>query len=82
LLKINKDDIARWYVPGETVIHLEGTPIGQRLESLFGNFAMGNHPQVELTKLEFNLETMTFSGRFKVVHEQSWGTLDSQLKGL
>ena len=81
-LKINKDDIAKWYIPGRTIIHLEGTPIGQGFESLFGNFAMGNHKQVDLTKLEFDPETMTFSGRVKVIHEQSWGTLDSLLNGL
>jgi hypothetical protein len=81
-LNINKGDIAQWYVPGEAVIHLEGTPIGQRFEKLFSNLALGNHPRCELTKLEFDLETMTFTGRVKVVHEQSWGTLDGILKGL
>ena len=32
--------------------------------------------------LEFDLETMTFTGRVKLVHEHSWGTLAGILKGL
>jgi hypothetical protein len=81
-LNITADDIAQWYVPGEPVIHLEGTPIGRRFESLFGNVAIGNQGHVEWIELTFDLETMTFSGKLKAVHEHSWGTLASILKDL
>ena len=72
-LAIKKEDLAKWYVPGSPIIRLEGTPLGLRFKSFFSGIGLGNKGRAELVNLEFNVETFTFTGRAKVIHEHSWG---------
>lgn len=74
-LRIKKADLEPWYRPGIPMIRLEGTPLGLRFKDFFTKIAQGNQGRSELVELEFNVETFTFTGKVKVIHEHSWGKL-------
>ena len=81
-LGITKDDLARYYRPGQSLIRLEGTPIAQRLGGILRGAALGNEGNSRLASLTFDLESFAFSGRVDVTHKHVWGSLSEVFSGV
>lgn len=78
-LGVTESTLRPYFIPGSQLIDLRGSPIATQVEALFRGAAIGSRGRVEVDALELDLRTYRMSGRLRVVHEDSWGTLETLL---
>ncbi len=76
-LGVDEAGLRPYFVPGSQLIDLRGSAVATEIERAFRGAAIGSRGRVEIEALELDLRTYRMSGRLRVVHEDSWGTLET-----